>query len=110
MLRQSHFGVFPSAAPEAFGMANLELMACGRPQISTMGGAQREFLIPGDNALEVPPSDPEALAEAILKLASDPDLRREMGRNAYNHYVDEFSWPEFLKKLLPAYMPESQIS
>lgn len=105
VLRHSHFGVFPSAAPEAFGMANLELMACGRPQISTFGGAQSEFLHPDKDAIAVPPADPEALASAIRLLAADADLRRKMGENSFNNYVENFAWPKFLERLMPCYIP-----
>ena len=106
VLRESQFGVFPSAAPEAFGMANLELMACGRPQISTFEGAQGEFLKPGVDALAIPPDNPEALADAIRRLASDPDLRLKMGESSYNNYISNFSWPRFLERLMPCYLPE----
>ena len=106
VLRESHFGVFPSAAPEAFGMANLELMACGRPQISTFEGAQGEFLQPGIDAISVPPDNPEALAEAIRKLATNPELRKKMGESSYNNYISNFSWRRFLERLLPCYLPE----
>lgn len=106
VLRQSHFGVFPSSSPEAFGMANLELMACGRPQISTFEGAQSEFLTPDVDALAVPPDDPVALGEAINRLAADADLRKRMGEAAFAHYNNDFSWPRFLERLLPAYISQ----
>lgn len=105
VLRESHFGVFPSAAPEAFGMANLELMACGRPQISTFEGAQGEFLTPGEDSLSVPPDDADALANAIKRLASDAELRRRMGEKSFDNYTANFSWPRFLERLMPCYIP-----
>lgn len=103
-LDQCHFGVFPSASPEAFGMANLELMACGRPQISTFTGGQKEFLTPGSDTLEVAPADASSLAEAMRRLASDPELRHRMGKNAYANYTSRLSWPRFLERLIPAYL------
>lgn len=98
-----HFGVLPSDTPEAFGMANLEFMAFGKPQISTFIGAQHEFLSPGEDSIEVPPSDAQALAEAMLRLAADVELRQTLGRNAFARYHDILAWPIFISKILPHY-------
>lgn len=99
-----HFGVLPSEEPEAFGMANLEFMACGRPQISTFTGAQGEVIRADRDALAVAPSDPEALALAIRKLATDPALREDMGRQAFERYTEKFAWPKFIERLTPQYI------
>ncbi|MCM1378359.1 MAG: glycosyltransferase family 4 protein [Clostridium sp.] len=103
-IRDSHFGVFPSVEPEAFGMAGLEMMACGRPQISTLTGGEKEFLEAGVDALEVRPTDASSLAEAMRRLATDADLRKEMGNAAAGKYNIRFSWPHFVHRLLPAYL------
>lgn len=103
-LANVHFGVLPSDEPEAFGMANLEFMACGRPQISTFSGAQREMLSDGEDSIEVPQSNPALLAEAISKLANDPSLRAKMGKMAFERYSQLFSWPRFIERLTPHYI------
>lgn len=105
ILREALFGVFPSAVPEAFGMANLEVMAQGRPQITTFEGAQSEFIIPERHALKIAPDDPEGLAQAIRRLAADEGLRDKMGADALQYFNDNFSWQKFLERLLPAYLP-----
>ena len=105
-LARVHFGVLPSDEPEAFGMANLEFMACGKPQISTFSGAEREMLMPGEDSIEVPSSDPEALAEAIKLLAADSSLRSEMGAKALERYSRLFSWSRFIDRLYPHYIPQ----
>lgn len=102
-LAKVHFGVLPSEEPEAFGMANLEFMACGKPQISTFSGAQREVICAGEDALEVPPGNPAKLAEAITALASDRTLRADMGRRAFERYASLFSWQKFINRLTPHY-------
>lgn len=103
-LAKVHFGVLPSDEPEAFGMANLEFMACGKPQISTFSGAQSEVLRAGEDSIEVPPANPELLAKAIKQLASDSGLRTEMGRQAFERYSSQFSWQRFIERLLPHYL------
>lgn len=109
-LAKVHFGVLPSEEPEAFGMANLEFMACGRPQISTFSGAEREVLLPGEDSLAVPTGDPQALAEAIRRLADDADLRDAMGSRAYRRFMEKFSWPIFISRLEKHYLPSDNPS
>lgn len=99
-----HFGILPSEEPEAFGMSNLEFMACGKPQISTFSGAEKEMLIPGEDSIEVKRSNPAMLAHAIDRLATDPELRIRLGQKAFERYQALFSWPHFLEKLLPSYL------
>ena len=100
-----HFGVLPSEEPEAFGMANLEFMACGRPQVSTLSGAGSEVLSPGEDSVAVAPGNPRELADAIMLLATDPGLRREMGARAFGRYTSLFSWPRFIERLEKHYLP-----
>ena len=101
-----HFGVLPFEDPEAFGITSLEFMSYGRPQISTFVGAGKEILLADADALQVPPSQPGLLADAIRRLASDSSLRIEMGRKAFERYSQLFSWQKFVDKLLPHYVGE----
>lgn len=107
-LRRVHFGILPSEEPEAFGMANLEFMAGGRPQISTFSGAEREVLLPGSDSLEVPAGNPAALADAITRLASNPSMRAEMGATAASRFASLFSWPRFISRLQPHYLKDER--
>ncbi|MDE6295281.1 MAG: glycosyltransferase family 4 protein [Muribaculaceae bacterium] len=106
LVSKSHFGVLPADTPEAFGMSNIEYMMAGRPQITTFNGAQSEYLTPGIEALEVPPGDPEALADAMTRLASDPSLRQSLGEAAAHRYDTLLAWPEYISKISAIYNPE----
>jgi glycosyltransferase involved in cell wall biosynthesis len=65
---------------EAFGLVLLEAQAAGLPVIATeVGTGTSEAFEPGTTGLLVPPADPEALANAINKLAGDAALCAEMG-------------------------------
>lgn len=108
-LSKVHFGVLPSESPEAFGMANLEFMACGKPQISTFSGAQREVLKEGEDSIQVQMGNAEELARAIKLLAGDAKLRKTMGRRAFERYSELFSWPQFIKRLRVIYDGEKTI-
>lgn len=104
LIRESHFGVFPSVEPEAFGMTNLEMMAAGRAQISTMTGGQKEFLHNEVEALEVIPADAQSLSLAMRRLATDPDLRQRLGTAAREAFKKRFSWNIFISRLDTAYL------
>jgi glycosyltransferase involved in cell wall biosynthesis len=57
-------------------------MALGRPPVVTAVGGLSELVEDGTNGLVVPPSDPEALARAIVTLLLDADLRKRLGEAA----------------------------
>jgi glycosyltransferase involved in cell wall biosynthesis len=61
---------------EGFGLPLAEAMACGVPVIASNTSSVPEVV--GDAALLVPPTHPEAFAEAILRVISDDNLRRTM--------------------------------
>lgn len=103
LISQSHFAVLPSVEREGFGLWNLRVMAAGRPQICTRSGAQSEYLRDGETALFVPRANVDALADAMIKLATDPHLRAEMGAKAFQDYSANLAWQSFVTKLSHIY-------
>jgi len=75
----AHIAVLPSHR-EGLPLSLLEAAACGRPLVATNVPGCREIACPGVNALLVPLDDPQALADAIDRLALDPQLRRTFGK------------------------------
>jgi len=71
--------VHASTGPEPFGMVVIEGMACGRAVIASAAGGTCELFVEGENAVGHPPGDAGTLAQQILRLASDPALRRRLG-------------------------------
>lgn len=63
---------------EGISNAVLEAMACGLPVVCTDAGGMREAVRDGIDGFVVPVRDVEAMAEALVKLARDPELRRRM--------------------------------
>jgi rhamnosyl/mannosyltransferase len=85
--------VLPSTHPsEAFGMVQLEAMACRKPVVNTRLATGVPYVsLDGETGLTVPAANPEALAEAVSKLLKDPELRRVYGENGRKRVLQEFS-------------------
>jgi glycosyltransferase involved in cell wall biosynthesis len=67
---------------EAFGRATVEAMKLGRPVVAAASGGTLELVRDGWSGLLYPPGDARALADRIERLHRDPELLRELGRNA----------------------------
>ncbi|MFL5799996.1 MAG: glycosyltransferase [Actinomycetota bacterium] len=67
---------------EGMPVSLLEAMAVGLPSVATAVGGVREVATSGEDAMVVPPADPDSLAAALVELARDPDRRRAMGERA----------------------------
>lgn len=83
---------------EGFGLPGLEAMACGVPVVTTDSGGVREYAIPEETAIVVPPKNPQALAEGILRVLKDLSLRRKLIENGLNK-AKEFGWEKSIDKL-----------
>jgi glycosyltransferase involved in cell wall biosynthesis len=66
-------------------------------------GSIPEIVDDGVTGFIVPPRDQKALAEAIVKLLKDEDLRREMGENAYKKLKTDLSWDKIVEKTIKVY-------
>ncbi|MGA2202574.1 MAG: glycosyltransferase family 4 protein [Terriglobales bacterium] len=69
----------------------LEYMACERPVVVAVDGQAREIVEEAGAGIFVEPENSEALVEAILDLAEDPEHRRRMGASGRQYVVNRFS-------------------
>jgi glycosyltransferase involved in cell wall biosynthesis len=76
---------------EGLSVALLEAMAAGKPIVATAVSGTTEAMVPGTTGLIVPPSNVQALADAISELVSDPEQAQVMGRAAKQHVTENFS-------------------
>ena len=81
--------VVPSRG-EGFGMVALEASERGRPVIVSRVGGLPEIVLDGETGLVVPSEDPAALADAIVKLASDLPRAAELGEAGRRRVLAEF--------------------
>lgn len=76
---------------EAFGLAQVEAMVCGKPVISTdLPTGVRYVNQDGVTGLRVPPRDDRKLSEAIQRIIADSSLREFLGENAQKRAAEEF--------------------
>jgi glycosyltransferase involved in cell wall biosynthesis len=78
-LAQAHVFAAPSRYEGGPGLVLLEAAACGLPVVASSGSGALESVLEGETGFLVPPDDAEALADAISRLFSDPELRKRMG-------------------------------
>jgi glycosyltransferase involved in cell wall biosynthesis len=82
--------VVPSLG-EGFGMVALEAMERARPVVASAVGGLPEIVDDGRTGLVVPSADAEALADAIVELASDLGRARAMGMAGRERALAEFT-------------------
>jgi len=99
LYRRARIFVFPSL-DEGFGMPVLEAMANSVPVITSQRSALPE--VAGDAALLVNPDDPEEIAAALLRLATDEALCEDLARRGRERAL-QFSWESTLGKTWAVY-------
>lgn len=89
-LKASDISILPTHE-EGFPNAILEAMCIGLPVIATNVGGNPEAVVEGETGFLVPPQDPAALAQAILRLAQDNTVRLAFGQAAAERCAAQFS-------------------
>jgi glycosyltransferase involved in cell wall biosynthesis len=101
-VRGCSFGLIPSLGSEAVSRAALEWMAAGRCVAASRVGALPELIEDGVTGLLVPPADPAALAEALVRLAANP-LAGRLGDSARRRVEERFGLERFVAATLELY-------
>ncbi len=96
----SDVAVVPSVEPEPFGRVAIEAMAHGKPVIASAHGGLAEIVVNEETGLLVPPGQPEALAQAIGRLADDRSLREVWGAAGRQRQETFFSRSEHDRKIV----------
>ncbi|MEM3731853.1 MAG: glycosyltransferase family 4 protein [Candidatus Bathyarchaeia archaeon] len=101
-LSRSSIFVFPSLR-EGLPLSVLEAMACGVPVVGSDIPGINDVIVNGGNGLLAPAKNSEALADAVLTLLNDAELRKKMGQNARNLIIEKYSWDKIIYKIEKVY-------
>jgi glycosyltransferase involved in cell wall biosynthesis len=101
--------VLPSLV-ESFGLVIVEAMALGRPVIATSAGGPLEIVVHEETGLLVPPANPQALAQAILRLLANPAQARQMGAAGQARARQRYTAERMAKETLAVYQNAAESS
>lgn len=89
---------------EPFGMTALEALACQRPVVASRVGGLKENIQPGVTGYLFEPKDELELAQWLMNLLANPDLRQRMGRAGRDHVLNEgYTWPQIARQFARSY-------
>ena len=90
--------VIPSTLEsESFGVSAVEAQACGTAVIISDIPGLKETA--GETGIVVPKKNPEAIAEAIIRLYEDPDLRKKMGEAGRKYVAKNYELNACFEKI-----------
>ncbi len=85
---------------EGFGMVILQAMASGLPVVASGATGGPDAGVKDRDILIVPPGDSASLADALIRLAGDPELRRAIGAAAATRVSSGFSWDDYGRRAI----------
>lgn len=89
---------------EGLATVLLEAMACGDAVVATDVRGNSDVVVSGKTGLLVPKKEPIALANAIICLLENPDLRERLAENARKLIEEEFTWEKVADRVVEAYL------
>jgi L-malate glycosyltransferase len=100
----SHLTVLPTTKREGLCRAVLEANSYGVPAIVSDTGGNAELVKDGHTGIVVPPSEPQLLADAILKLYNDRELCSVYGKNAKERAINKFNVEQGVNATFDVYL------
>ncbi|MFC2052215.1 glycosyltransferase family 4 protein [Chloroflexota bacterium] len=81
----------------------LEAMSCGMPVVATDIPGPADAVVNGETGFLVPPQEPKLLADCVLKLLGDKNLRQKMGKAGRERVEKQFTWDMVAQRVLATY-------
>jgi len=88
---------------ESFGVAVIEANAANLPVIVSDAEGLREVVVEDQTGLVVPGENPQAAAEAIIRLVRDPVLRSRLGSQGRDHVIANYLWSSCVERMIQVY-------
>lgn len=95
--------VYPSTVEEPFGLAMLEAMSAAKPMIVSESGGMPEIIQSDINGYVVPKSNHEALAEKIINLLSNCELKKRLGKTGRKQVEAMYTKEIYAKNIFKVY-------
>lgn len=92
-----------SSVTEGLGSSLLDAMACGKAVVATTAGGIPEAVVHGETGLLVPPRDDAAMADAIVTLLTNHELRRQYGAAGLKRVHERFSVDRMVRDTVAVY-------
>lgn len=83
---------------EAMSIVLLEAMAARKPIVATSVGENGRVLVDGQSGLLVPPKQPQALAEALIRVLDSRELREKLAEGAQLRYYEHFTVAHMVRR------------
>lgn len=88
---------------EGFGVSTIEACACEKPVVVSNVGGLAEIVENNKSGFIVPPSNPEATADALEKLVLDKGLREKLGKKGREIVKEKYYWDDNVSRMLDVY-------
>jgi len=95
--------VCPSTWPEPAAVVVSEAMACGLPVVASRVGGLHERVDDGVTGLLIPPNDPHALAQGVLRVLADRAFAERLSRRARSKAVQDLGLDRLIERHLNLY-------
>jgi glycosyltransferase involved in cell wall biosynthesis len=83
---------------EGLGVVLVEALSHRKPVVASKVGGIVDVIKDGETGLLVPEKDPEAIAEAVLRLLKDPDYADRLGEQGCAYATDYFNWDRIMDR------------
>jgi glycosyltransferase involved in cell wall biosynthesis len=103
VIRSIDLLVFPSVAPESFGLSILEAMTLGKPVIASNVGGVSEIIEDGITGMLVEPNQPNQIADRIIHLLSHREIYEAIGKRAKEVVTERFSLQKYVVAMEEAF-------
>lgn len=103
LFREVDAFLFPNA-PQTWGLAVFQAMACGTPAIVSRGAGASEVLTHGKNALLVDPFSPAQIADAVQRLRENEELWKSLHVESRRFVEENIRWNLYAKSMKAVFM------
>jgi glycosyltransferase involved in cell wall biosynthesis len=103
IMRSLDILVFPSVAPESFGLSIMEAMSLGKPVIASKVGGVSEIIEDGITGMLIEPNQPDQIADRIIHLLSHREIYEAIGKRAKEVVTERFSLQKYVAAMEEAF-------